>query len=102
MDDLDKLIMKNMEDPTFRKLWIEEEPKYAIVHNIIKQRNRLNMTEEELAYKSRINIKTIREIEFGEYEVNDVMLQKIAEALETNVEVITGQYNTTDYEIDAH
>ena len=100
MDDLDKLIMKNMEDPTFRKLWIEEEPKYAIVHNIIKQRNRLNMTEEELAYKSRINVKTIREIEFGEYEVNDDMLQKIAEALETNVEELTGQHNNTDYEID--
>ena len=100
MDDLDKLIMKNMEDPTFRKLWIEEEPKYAIVHNIIKQRNKLKMTEEELAYKSRINIKTIREIEFGEYEVNDVILHRLAEALETNVGILTKKHDTY-YKIDA-
>lgn len=93
MDDLDKLIMKSMEDPTFKKLWHEEDLKYAIVHNIIELRGRLNMTEEELAYKSHINVKTIGAIEFGEYDVTDDMLQKIAEALETNVEVITDQHN---------
>ena len=85
MDDLDKLILRNMKDPTFRRMWFEQAETYAIAHNVLKKRDQLNMTEEELAEKMNLTYTDIDEIEFGEYEITEELLQQLAEVLNTTV-----------------
>lgn len=85
MDDLDKLIMMNMKDPEFRELWFEQEETYAIAHNVFEKREGLNMTEEELAKKLSLPAEAVGDIEFGEYEITDDLLQQLAEILKTDV-----------------
>lgn len=85
MDDFDKLILENMKDPTFRRMWFEQAETYAIAHNVLKKRDQLNMTEEELAEKMNLTYIDIDEIEFGEYEITEELLQQLAEVLNTTV-----------------
>lgn len=85
MDDLDKLILENMKDPKFRRLWFEQAETHAIAHNVFKKRDQLNMTEEELAKKVNLPATAIGDIEFGEYEITEELLQQLAEVLNTTV-----------------
>lgn len=86
MDDLDKLIMMNLKDEEFKEMWFEKEETYAIAHNVFVKREGLKMTEEELAKKLSLTAEVVGDIEFGEYEITEDLLQKLAVFLETDVE----------------
>lgn len=86
MDGLDKLIMMNMKDEEFREMWFEKEETYAIAHNVFVKREGLKMTEEELSEKLSLSAEAVGDIEFGEYEITEDLLQKLAIVLETDIE----------------
>lgn len=78
------------EDPEFEKAWKESELEYRIARNVIRQRQKLDLTQEQLAAKVNTKQSAISRIENGYSNVTIGTLEKIAEALETDVYGLMG------------
>lgn len=65
----------------------------AIAQKLIKLRKDKGLTQEELAEKAKINLRTIQRIENSESEPRGKTLNLICEALETDAEFVTTQKN---------
>lgn len=77
---------KKLQDPKFRKLYLEEVLKFSIAEKIRNRRESLGITQEELAKRAKTSQSAIARIENTDYDSYSLAtLEKIAEALETRL-----------------
>ena len=66
MDDFDKYLDEQLQNPEFKKEWDENELEYQLMMMILKARNEQNLTQSELAERTGIRQSNISRIEKGQ------------------------------------
>ena len=80
--DVDAMIKKDMEnDPEFKKLWEESQNEYEILHNVIRLRNQLELTQTELARMSNSTQQEISRLEKREHSPTLATICKIVNSM---------------------
>lgn len=65
MDDFDKYLGEQLNDPEFKKEWDSSEMEYQLMMMVLKARNEQNLTQSELAERTGIRQSNISRIEKG-------------------------------------
>ena len=84
---LDSILIEKYKDPEYRKADRQIKPYYDLLLEIIHRRNTLGLSQKELAERSKTHQSRISRIESGEYDLRLSTLIKIAEALETELDI---------------
>lgn len=87
MDDLEKLLKKQMEDPEFEKEWEDFQPELQLMHQIIGERIKQNLTQKELAEKMGTKQANISKIENGNANPSLDFLKRLANSLGKKLEI---------------
>jgi predicted transcriptional regulator len=87
MDDLDKLLERELQDPKFKKEWDKLELRYVVIRQIIKIRNTYNLSQSELAKKLNTTQSVISRIENGTVNVGIDFIDNLAKAFDKKVEL---------------
>lgn len=87
MDDLEKLLKKQMEDPKFEKEWEDFQPELQLMHQIIGERIKQNLTQKELAEKMGTKQANISKIENGNANPSLDFLKRLANSLGKKLEI---------------
>lgn len=82
--DLKKQLMK---DPDFRKGYEKLQPEFAVIRAMIEARIKKNITQKKLALKLKTKQSVISRLETGRGNPTVSFLQKLAEALNTRLEI---------------
>lgn len=77
----------SLKDPEFRKAWEESEVEYQLSRQIISERLRRKMTQEQLAQKARTTQAVISRVERMTENVSLPLLKRIAEAFGSRLRV---------------
>ncbi len=88
MDDLDRLLERELKDPSFKKEWDKLELRYDIIRQLLKIRNTYNLSQGELAKKLNTTQSVISRIENGTVNIGIDFLDKVAKAFDKKVEII--------------
>ena len=78
MDDLDRYLQKQLQDPEFAAEYERTRPEFEVMRAIIGARIESNMTQKELAEKSGIRQSNISRIENGTSSPTVDTLQRLA------------------------
>jgi ribosome-binding protein aMBF1 (putative translation factor) len=81
MDDFEKYLNKQLEDPAFKKEWDESQLEYDIMKMIVMARCEENLTQQQLAERSGVRQSNISRIENGSCVPSIVTLQALAKGL---------------------
>jgi len=76
-----------LKDPEFKKEYEKLEPEYKIIRQILSLRRKKNLTQEQLAKLTGVKQSSIARIESGRHNTSLRLLEKIAEALETELDI---------------
>jgi len=76
-----------LKDPEFKKEYEKLEPEYRIIRQILALRRKKNLTQEQLAKLTGAKQSSIARIESGRHNPSLRILEKIAEALDTELDV---------------
>jgi len=76
-----------LKDPEFKKEYEKLEPEYRIIRQILALRRKKNLTQEQLAKLTGAKQSSIARIESGRHNPSLRILGKIAEALDTELDV---------------
>lgn len=87
MDDFDRYLKEQMEDPAFKKEWDDGEMEYQLMMMILKARNEKHMTQSELAARTGLRQSNISRIEKGQALPSISTLCKIAHGLGKQLEI---------------
>ncbi len=87
MDDFDRYLKEQMEDPAFKKEWDDGEIEYQLMMMILKARNEKHMTQSELAARTGLRQSNISRIEKGQAMPSISTLCKIAHGLGKQLEI---------------
>ena len=87
MDDFDRYLKEQMEDPVFKKEWDDGEMEYQLMMMILKARNEKHMTQSELAARTGLRQSNISRIEKGQAMPSISTLCKIAHGLGQQLEI---------------
>ncbi len=87
MDDFDRYLKEQMEDPVFKKEWDDGEMEYQLMMMILKARNEKHMTQSELAARTGLRQSNISRIEKGQAMPSISTLCKIAHGLGKQLEI---------------
>lgn len=79
-----KRLLKNKE---IKKAYEKLGPEFILIEMIIKRRIEKGLSQKELAQKIGTKQSAISRLESGNYNPTFVFLQKIAEALDTELEI---------------
>lgn len=90
MSYLDKRLNERQNDPEFKKAWKENELEYQIARNVIRKRKERGLTQAQLAKLIQTKQSAISRLENGYSNVTIGTLEKVAEALETDVYRLMG------------
>jgi predicted transcriptional regulator len=88
MDDLDRLLERELKDPEFKKEWDKLELRYAVIRQLLKIRNTYNLSQAELAKRLNTTQSVISRIENGTVNIGIDFLDKVARAFDKKVEII--------------
>ena len=86
MDDFDKYLDEQLQNPEFKKEWDENELEYQLMM-ILKARNEQNLTQSELAERTGIRQSNISRIEKGQALPSISTLCKIARGLGKRLQI---------------
>lgn len=86
MDDFDKYLDEQLQNPEFKKEWDENELEYQLMM-ILKARNEQNLTQSELAERTGIRQSNISRIEKGQALPSISTLCKIARGLGKQLQI---------------
>lgn len=64
------------------------EPRIRIGKEIFEMRSRYNLTQQQLSDKSGVTRANIAKIESGKYSVGFDVLQRVAEALDSDIKLV--------------
>ena len=81
MDDFDKYLKEQMEDPKFKQEWDNGEMEYQLMMMVLKARSEQNLTQSELAERTGIRQSNISRIESGSNSPTVATLQQIAKGM---------------------
>ena len=87
MDDFDKYLNEQLQNPEFKKEWDENELEYQLMVMILKARNEQNLTQSELAERTGIRQSNISRIEKGQALPSISTLCKIARGLGKRLQI---------------
>lgn len=87
MDDFDKYLDEQLQNPEFKKEWDENELEYQLMMMILKARNEQNLTQSELAERTGIRQYNISRIEKGQALPSISTLCKIARGLGKQLQI---------------
>ena len=87
MDDFDKYLDEQLQNPEFKKEWDENELEYQLMMMILKARNEQNLTQSELAERTGIRQSNISRIEKGQALPPISTLCKIAHGLGKRLQI---------------
>ena len=76
-----------MKDPDFRKGYEKLQPEFAVIRAMIEARIKKNITQKKLALKLKTKQSVISRLETGRGNPTVSFLQKLAEALNTRLEI---------------
>jgi len=76
-----------LKDPEFKKEYEKLEPEYKIIRQILSLRRKKNLTQEQLAKLTGVKQSSIARIESGRHNTSLRLLEKIAEALDTELDI---------------
>ena len=87
MDDFDKYLDEQLQNPEFKKEWDENELEYQLMMMILKARNEQNLKQSELAERTGIRQSNISRIEKGQALPSISTLCKIARGLGKQLQI---------------
>ena len=87
MDDFDKYLGEQLNDPEFKKEWDSSEMEYQQMMMVLKARNEQNLTQSELAERTGIRQSNISRIEKGQALPSILTLSKIAHGLGKELQI---------------
>lgn len=87
MDDFDKYLDEQLQNPELKKEWDENELEYQLMMMILKARNEQNLTQSELAERTGIRQSNISRIEKGQALPSISTLCKIARGLGKQLQI---------------
>ena len=87
LDSFEDYLVEELKDPEFKKGYEEEKRKLHLGYQIFLARERLGITQQELAGRIGTRQSNISRLEFGNYNFTVEMLRKIADALDLKLEV---------------
>lgn len=87
MDDFDKYLGGQLNDPEFKKEWDSSEMEYQLMMMVLKARNEQNLTQSELAERTGIRQSNISRIEKGQALPSILTLSKIAHGLGKELQI---------------
>lgn len=80
-------LKESLKDPDFRKAWEASEVEYQLSRQIISERLRRKMTQQELAKKAKTTQAVVSRIERMTENVSVGLLKRIADAFGTRLRV---------------
>ena len=87
MDDFDKYLGEQLNDPEFKKEWDSSEMEYQLMMMVLKARNEQNLTQSELAERTGIRQSNISRIEKGQALPSILTLSKLAHGLGKELQI---------------
>lgn len=88
--DINKIIKEKSEkDPEFKEAFREASAELDLIAQIIKVRKAKGLTQKDVADKSGLTQQMVSRIEKREYPPNYKNLVKIADALDTKLELVS-------------
>ena len=87
MDDFDKYLKEQMDDPKFKQEWDNGEMEYQMMMLVLKARSEQNLTQSELAERTGIRQSNISRIEKGQAMPSISTLNKIAHGLGKQLQI---------------
>lgn len=85
--DFNIWIKDKLKDPEFKAEYNRQEPEFAVIRAILKARMKKGLTQKELAEKIGTRQSAIARLESGNANPSIGFLQKVAEALDTNLQI---------------
>jgi len=83
---LEEHITEQMKDPKFKKAWYDLDPEFELLESMIKARERLGLTQAELARRIGTKQPALSRLERGGFARATVeTLKKIADALDARL-----------------
>ena len=83
--DIEKILMN---DPEFKSEYERLKPRYEVISQIIEERAKQNITQEELAMRAGTQKSNISRLESGSYNPSLDFLAKIARSLGKEVHIV--------------
>ncbi|MBU1031881.1 helix-turn-helix domain-containing protein [Patescibacteria group bacterium] len=80
-------LAKRLKNPAFKKAWEETEAEYQLAKKLIEARLKRNLSQRDLAKKIHTSQAAISRIEAMKGNPSFAFLQKIAQALNSNLEI---------------
>lgn len=81
-----KHLNEELKDPEFAKIYEEEKALLQLAVKIIEHRNKLGLTQQELAEKAKITQQQLSKIESG-INCNVVTLLKVCSAMQLKLQI---------------
>jgi len=86
--DFQDMLKRELKNPGFKKFYNEYGRQFKIAYQILQLRKKKNISQAQLAKKIGTKQSNIARMEAGHQNFSVDILEKIAEALECNVEVV--------------
>ncbi|MBH8605908.1 helix-turn-helix domain-containing protein [Thermoactinomyces sp. CICC 10522] len=80
-------LAEQLKDPEFKKVWEAGEKEFQLRARLIELRKKRGLTQRDLARKLNTKQSVISRIENGEQNISLAYLNKIADALNAEVEI---------------
>jgi len=81
------MLNEEMKDPQFKREWDKLQPERAMIRAMIEARIKKNITQKKLAVRLKTKQSVISRLETGRGNPTVSFLQKLAEALNTRLEI---------------
>jgi DNA-binding XRE family transcriptional regulator len=83
----DDFLKDQLQDPEFKKLWDEGEPRRQVISALIGERIKRKMTQAEVAKKAGIKQPSLARLETSNSMPTLTLLSKVANALDLKMEI---------------
>ena len=87
MDDLEKLLNKQLENEDFKKEWEEFQPELQLMKQVIGERIKQNISQKELADRMGTKQANISKLENGNANPSLDFLKRLANSLGKKLEI---------------
>jgi DNA-binding XRE family transcriptional regulator len=87
MDDFNRYLNEQLENPDFKKEWDENQLEYDIMKMLVMARCEENLTQQQLAERSGVRQSNISRIENGACVPNILTLQALAKGLGKHLKI---------------
>jgi transcriptional regulator with XRE-family HTH domain len=87
MDDLDRFLNEQLQDPEFAKEWEQSKPEYEVMRLLVEARSEMGMSQSELARRTGIKQPNISRLERGACSPTLDTLSTLARGLDKELKI---------------